>query len=67
MKFDFEVNVGKTDRIVRIGVGVLLLLLAITGTIGAWGYLLGLIGVGTGFIRFCPAYKLLKMDTCEKA
>jgi hypothetical protein len=64
MKFD--VNVGKKDQMIRLGVGALLILLALVGVIGSWGYLLGLVGVATGFLRFCPGYKVLKMDTCEK-
>jgi hypothetical protein len=64
MKFD--VNVGSTDRMLRIGVGVLLIVLAVVGTIGAWGYI-GIVPVITGFIRFCPAYTLLGMNTCGKS
>jgi hypothetical protein len=64
MKFD--VNVGSTDRMLRIGVGVLLIVLAVVGMIGAWGYI-GIVPVITGFIRFCPAYTLLGMNTCGKS
>jgi hypothetical protein len=64
MKFD--VNVGSTDRMLRIGVGVLLIVLAVVGTIGAWGYI-GIVPVITGFVRFCPAYTLLGMNTCGKS
>jgi hypothetical protein len=64
MKFD--VNVGSTDRMLRIGVGVLLIVLAVIGTIGAWGYI-GIVPVITGFVRFCPAYTLLGMNTCGKS
>jgi hypothetical protein len=64
MKFD--VNVGSTDRMLRIGIGVLLIVLAVVGTIGAWGYI-GIVPVITGFVRFCPAYTLLGMNTCGKS
>ena len=60
MKF----NVGTPDRIVRIVVGVALILLAATGTIGLWGWI-GLVPLATGIFRFCPAYTLLGMNTCK--
>lgn len=57
-------NMGNTDRIIRFAVGALLIVLALTGTIGAWGWL-GLILVGTAAINFCPAYRLLGFNTCS--
>ncbi len=56
-------NVGKIDKYVRIGVGFLLIVLAVTGTIGAWGYL-GILPLVTGFLNTCPAYSLLGINTC---
>jgi hypothetical protein len=64
MKFD--INVGKTDSMIRMGVGGLLVLLALTGVIGAWGWI-GLLPIATGYFKTCPAYSVLKMNTCEKA
>ncbi len=58
-----KINVGGTDRILRIVVGLALIALAATGTIGWWGWL-GLIPLATGVFRFCPAYRLLGMNTC---
>lgn len=55
-------NVGKTDKYARIGVGALLILLALTGTIGAWGYI-GLVPLVTGLLNTCPAYTLLGINT----
>jgi hypothetical protein len=62
----FDVNVGKKDQMIRIDVGALLFLMALVGVIGSWGYVLGIIGIATGFLRFCPGYKVMKMDTLEK-
>ncbi len=59
-----KVNVGTPDRIARIVIGVLLILLALTGTIGAWGWI-GIVPLATGLFRFCPAYSLLGMNTCN--
>jgi O-antigen ligase len=59
MKF----NVGGTDRILRIVVGLVLIALAATGTIGVWGWI-GLVPLLTGIFRFCPAYAMFGMNTC---
>jgi hypothetical protein len=57
------VNVGTIDRAVRIIAGLVLIALAITGTIGLWGYL-GIVFVLTGLFRVCPAYSLIGVNTC---
>ncbi|MCE0733008.1 DUF2892 domain-containing protein [Halomonas sp. G15] len=57
-------NVGGIDRIARIVVGIVLILLALTGTIGAWGWI-GVVPLATGLFNFCPAYKLLGVNTCK--
>ena len=59
MKF----NVGGIDRILRIVVGLVLIVLAATGTVGWWGWL-GVVPLATGLFRFCPMYRLLGMSTC---
>jgi hypothetical protein len=59
-----KVNVGSVDRIVRIAVGLALIGLAVAGTIGPWGYI-GIAALATGFMRVCPAYSLLGVDTCS--
>jgi Protein of unknown function (DUF2892) len=56
-------NVGGIDRILRIVAGLVLIALALTGTIGAWGWI-GLVPLATGLFRVCPAYGLLGMNTC---
>ena len=58
-----KANVGGMDRILRVVAGAVLTLLAVTGTVGAWGYL-GLIVLATGVFRFCGAYTLLGINTC---
>lgn len=58
-----SINVGGIDRIARIVVGLLLLALTLTGTIGAWGWI-GIVPLGTGLFRFCPLYPMLGMNTC---
>ena len=57
-------NLGPIDRIARLALGALLVLLAVTGTVGLWGYL-GLVLLGTALMNFCPIYKLLGFKTCQ--
>jgi ABC-type branched-subunit amino acid transport system permease subunit len=56
-------NVGGIDRILRIVAGLVLIALAATGVVGAWGYL-GVIVLATGVFRFCGAYTLFGLNTC---
>jgi len=57
-------NVGSVDRMARIVVGLVLMILAATGTVGLWGWI-GIIPLLTGIFRFCPAYNLLGINTCK--
>ncbi|MFY0991096.1 YgaP family membrane protein [Halomonas sp. C05BenzN] len=57
-------NVGGIDKIARIVVGALLIGLAVTGTIGAWGWI-GILPLATGVLNTCPAYSLLGISTCK--
>lgn len=54
-------NVGSTDRIIRIVIG---LGIAIGGVIfeSYWG-LLGVLILATGVLRYCLVYPLLKINT----
>jgi hypothetical protein len=56
-------NVGGIDRILRIVVGLVLIGLAATGSVGWWGWI-GVVPLLTGLVGACPAYKLLGMNTC---
>jgi O-antigen ligase len=55
-------NVGGIDRILRIVVGLVLIALALTGTLGVWGWI-GVMPLVTGLFKFCPAYTLLGVNT----
>lgn len=58
-----KTNVGGVDRAVRIVAGLILIALALTGTIGAWGWI-GIVPLATGLMRTCPLYSMLGLNTC---
>lgn len=59
----FKTNVGGIDRILRIAVGALLIVLAALGVIGAWGWI-GVVLLLTGLMSTCPLYSVLGVNTC---
>jgi hypothetical protein len=59
-----KTNEGTIDRAVRVLAGLVLIALAVTGTIGVWGWI-GIVPVATGLIGWCPAYTLLGISTCS--
>jgi Protein of unknown function (DUF2892). len=60
-------NIGNTDRIIRVivGLGLLSLLVVLNGNARLWG-LLGLIPLITAFIGFCPLYSLVGIKTLKR-
>ena len=59
-----KVNVGGTDRLLRVIAGLVLIGLTLMGIIGIWGWI-GLILLATGIFSFCPAYGMLGIKTCK--
>ena len=57
-------NVGGIDRTLRIVIGLVLIGLAASSTVGWWGYL-GVVPLLTGLIGWCPPYTLLGWNTCS--
>jgi O-antigen ligase len=57
-------NIGDIERIIRIVGGLVLIALAVTGTVGVWGWL-GLLPLATGLVGWCPPYSLLGINTCK--
>lgn len=58
-----KANVGGIDRILRIVIGLVLIALTLTGTIGVWGWI-GVVPLLTGAFSFCPLYPLLGFSSC---
>ena len=56
-------NIGTVDRLLRLGLGIVLIALSLFGVIGLWGWL-GLVPLATAFLKFCPAYALFGFKTC---
>jgi Protein of unknown function (DUF2892) len=56
-------NEGRIDRALRVLVGLALIGLAATGTVGAWAWI-GAVPLATGLIGWCPAYTMLGISTC---
>jgi hypothetical protein len=55
-------NVGGTDRIFRIILGVIIILVGIY--FQSWWGIVGLIPIATGYFRWCPAYLPFGFSTC---
>jgi Protein of unknown function (DUF2892) len=61
-----QTNVGNTDKLLRIVLGLILLggAFFFTGSM-RWIGLPGVIFIVTGLLNFCPLYQLLGINTCK--
>ena len=59
-----EVNMSSTDRVIRIIVGVLAIVLGIY--FKSWWGLVGVVPLLTALLNFCPAYNLIGISTSKK-
>ena len=62
-------NVGKSDKIVRIIIAIVLITLyftnVVTGTLGIIALFLAGVAVATAFMNFCGLYKIVGINTCK--
>ena len=58
-----KTNVGLIDRLARALLGIVLLALTLTGTIGLWGWI-GVVPLATAALANCPLYSMLGLSTC---
>lgn len=62
-------NLGAADRVIRLVAGLVLLLVALFAGLGpasAWAAgLVGVVLIATAALRFCPAYRLIGVNTCR--
>jgi hypothetical protein len=56
-------NVGITEQIVRIAIGVVIVFLGLY--FKSWWGLIGIIPIITGLIRYCPISDILGISTCD--
>lgn len=59
-----ESNIGSTDRILRVVLGLVIIGLGIA--YGSWWGLIGVVALATAAISWCPAYRLLGLSTRGK-
>lgn len=67
------VNVGKTDRLLRLVAGVVLIGAPLIGGMGLFGmtwlnYVMivaGIVMLATSAMRFCPLYTIFGIRTCK--
>ncbi|MDL5047627.1 DUF2892 domain-containing protein [Oscillatoria amoena NRMC-F 0135] len=61
-------NMGKTDKLIRITLGLVFIALYFAGTVtGTWGIVLLVLGavfILTSALSFCPLYTLVGITTC---
>ena len=60
-----KTNVGTTDRVIRVvvGLGLLSLMFILEGSARWWG-LVGLVPLATGLVGWCALYVPFGIDTC---
>ena len=58
-----EKNIGKLDKVIRLILGVIFIVLGIIYT--KWWFLLAVILIVTAAISFCGLYKIFGISTCK--
>jgi len=65
-----KINIGSTDKLVRLLLAIILILLfyfeVLTDTLGIVALILALVLTVTSLINFCPLYPLFKINTAKK-
>ena len=56
-------NIGRIDRYARIILGIAAIVAGIA--FQSWWGALGLIPLVTAFVRWCPAYSIFRINTCN--
>ena len=65
-----KVNMGSSDRITRLVIAIVIVVLYLTdvisGTLAIIGLIVAAIFLLTSFVRICPLYSILGINTCGK-
>ena len=56
-------NVGRTDRLLRVVIGLVLVGLGIA--LKSWWGALGVVPLATALVGWCPLYRLVGISTCR--
>ena len=56
-------NIGKTDRIIRVLLGVILI--AVGAYFKSWWGVIGLLPILTAALSWCPPYAVFGISTCK--
>ncbi len=59
-----KTNVGKIDRIIRVIIGVVIILVGVY--FQSWWGLIGVVAIVVAAIGWCPAYLPFGISTCKK-
>lgn len=59
-----KLNIGSTDRIIRMIAGFALIIWASAFDGPVWAYI-GVLPLITGMIKWCPAYTIFGIKTCK--
>ena len=57
-------NEGTVDRVARVALGVVLIVLALRGMYTPWTWI-GVVPLLTGALGTCPLYSILGINTCR--
>lgn len=64
-----KANVGSVDKLVRLVLAIVLILLfyfeVLTDSLGIVALIVALVLTVTSLINFCPLYAIFKMNTCK--
>lgn len=57
-----DANMGAKDRLIRVGVGLAMIGLAMADLIGPWGWI-GIVALVSAALGWCPVYMALGLST----
>jgi hypothetical protein len=60
-----NVNEGTTDKVIRIVIGLVIIII-VGFVMQSWWGLLGIVPLITGIASRCPLYSILGINTCRK-
>ncbi len=59
-----KANIGKSDKVIRLVLGTVIILLGIY--LKSWWGIIGVVPIITALLNFCPVWRLLGISTRKK-